>query len=277
MITQRRIFQPFNLIVFLLIALAGEIIVCLPLFESAKVLLQLIWTAGLLAGMGVLFFVGGKAAAGKSASRYLTNSRRGSLWLGQLLFFICIGVGAAFRLNRIVEMSGTLSARASLNLFFYLGTGLVTYYIVKQISGFSGAVAVTIFLTLCPLFDCSVELPMETYLYTILILAAILFVLIANNCLEERGTTWRDYLLTTLCAIALAAATFIHISAFAVVVPCALFLGRRSGIGGSQGKAGERRFPPLERSRRQAWWRSLISFPAFLLGKKPGNIIMDFL
>lgn len=240
MITKRKVFQPLNLIVFLLFALAVEITVCLPLFEDAKALLQLAWTGCLFLGMSILFFVGGKIAAGKSAGKYLVNSKKGTRWLGQLLFFVCIGAGAAFRLREIVEASGTLSASASLNLFFYLGTGLLLYFIAQQISGFGGAVAATMFLTLCPLFDFSKELSVETYLYTLLLLAGILLVVLANRCLEMKDTTWRDFLLAILGAIALAAATFMHVSAVAAAIPCALLLGRRNGLG-SQGKAGERR------------------------------------
>ena len=229
MTKNRQIFQPLNLIIFLLFALVAEVAVCLPLFEDANVLLQLAWTGYLLLGMVFLFFVGGKIAAIESVEKYLGHSEKGRLWLGLLLFFVCIGAGAIFRLRAIVANSGTVSVSDSLNLLFYLGVGFLVFFIGQQICEFGGAVAVTIFMTLCPLFDFSTGLSAETCLYTILFLGAILFVLLANHSLDVREPGWQDFLLTILGASALAGATFLHLSAVAALIPCMLFLIRKSG------------------------------------------------
>ena len=226
----RQIFQPLNLIVFLLFSLVAEVAVCLPLFEDANVLLQIAWTCYLLLGMVFLFFVGGKIAAAKSVEKYLGDSEKGRFWLGLLLFFLCIGFGAAFRLREIIANSGTVSASDSLKLLFYLGVGFLVFYIGQQISGFGGAVAVTILLTLCPLFDFSVELSAGACFYTLLFLGAILFVLLTNHSLDVREPGWQDFLLTILGASALAGATFLHLSAVAALLPCMLFLIRKSGL-----------------------------------------------
>lgn len=229
MIEKRRVLQPLNLIFFLIFILTVGITVCLPIFEESHVLLQLAWTGYLLLGMVFLFCIGGMIAAGKKTGKYLKNSTKGRLWLGQLLFFVCIGSGAAFRLREIVENSGTLGRNASLNLFFYLGTGFLVYFIVKHISGFGGAVAVTIFLSLCPLFNFAEGLLAEVCFYTVLFLGAVLFLLSANRFLEIKGPGWRDFLLTMFGAAALAGATVIHISAVSALIPCMLFLGRKNG------------------------------------------------
>ena len=226
----RRLFQPLNLIVFLLFVLVAEVTVSLPLFEDANVLLQLAWTGYLLLGMCFLFFVGGKIAAGRNVNKYLGHSETGKFWLGLLLFFICIGAGAAFRLREVVSNSGTLSTGVSLNLLFYVGVSFLVYLIGQQVSGIGGAVAVTIFMALCPMFDFSTKLSLGTCLYAILFLGAILFISLANHSLDVREPGWRDFLLTILGAVALAGATFLHISAVAVLIPCMFFLIRKSGL-----------------------------------------------
>ena len=230
MTKNRRIFQPFNLIIFLLFALAAEVTVCLPFFEDANVLLQISWAGYLLLGMGFLFFIGGKIASGKNVGKYLADSEKGKFWLGLLLFFICMGIGAAFRLQEIVTNNNAISASDSLNLLFYIGISFITYLIVRRVSGFGGAAAVTIFLALCPLFDFSVELSTETCLYSVLFLGAILLVVMANPFSEGEEPGWKKIILTILGAMALAGATFLHISAVAALFPCMFFLIRKSGL-----------------------------------------------